>query len=283
LDFLQSAKNWSFDELSLASDLVPDRDLGVELHGDLFGGTISYAAGIFNGVADSANTANSDFDNDKEFAGRLFFQPLKTSGIEALQGLGFGVSGTYGDESGATAVSKYKTDGQQSLFTYRSAVVGDGTHWRISPQGYYYYGPFGVLAEYVESSQKVASGANEATLNNNAWDVTVSWILTGEKNQYNNNVTPDNPFNPAKGHWGAWGLFARYAQLDIDSDAFPIFADPTTSAKSADAWSVGLSWWLNKNIRVNTDFSRTTFSGGASGAVTKEPEEVFFTRIQLAF
>ncbi|HUA67670.1 MAG TPA: porin [Candidatus Saccharimonadales bacterium] len=283
LEYLQSTKNWAFNELSLASDLVPNRDLGVELHGDLLGGTISYAAGIFNGVADSANTANSDFDNDKEFAGRLFFQPLITTDITALQGLGFGVSGSYGDETGASAVNKYKTDGQQTWFSYRSTVSGDGERWRISPQGYYYYGPFGVLAEYVQSSEKVAAGANTATLNNRAWDVTASWILTGEKNQYNNNLSPNNPFNPAKGHWGALGLFARYAQLDIDSDAFPLFADPTTSAKSADAWSVGLSWWLNKNIRVNTDFSRTTFSGGNSGAVTKDPEEVFFTRIQLAF
>jgi phosphate-selective porin OprO and OprP len=284
LEFLQSTKNWSFNELSLASDLVPDRDLGVELHGDLFGGVISYAAGIFNGVADGGNaTGSGDFDNHQEFDGRLFFQPLKTSDIELLQGLGFGVGGTYGDENSASYNSSYKTDGQQTWFSYASGVTTDGTHWRISPQGYYYYGPFGVLAEYVESSQKLKAGANTATLNNNAWEVSASWILTGEKNQYNNNVTPDDPFNPLKGHWGAWGLSARYAQLNIDSDAFPIFASPTTYAKSADAWSVGMSWWLNKNIRVNTDFSRTTFSGGDSGTVTKKPEDVFFTRIQLGF
>jgi phosphate-selective porin OprO and OprP len=282
LEYLQSAQNWSFNELSLASDLVPDRDLGVELHGDLFGGVVSYAAGIFNGVADSANTANGDFDNDKDFAGRLFFEPLKSTRIAALQGLGFGVGGSYGDQSGTSAVNKYKTDGQQTLFSYRSTVSGDGEHWRISPQGYWYYGPFGVLTEYVQSSEKVVAGANSATLNDHAWEVTASWILTGEKNSYQG-VTPDEAFDPFKGHWGAVGLFARYAQLDIDSDAFPIFADPTTSAKSADAWSVGLSWWLNKNVRVNADFSRTTFSGGANGAVTREPEEVFFTRIQLAF
>lgn len=283
LEYLQSDTYLPFNERSLVTDLVPGRDLGVELHGDLFVGVVSYAAGIFNGVADAANTANSDFDNDKEFAGRLFFQPLKKSSIEALQGFGFGVSGSYGDESGTSALaSKYTTDGQQKFFGYNSNVSGNGTHWRISPQGYYYYGSFGLLGEYVESSQKVIAGANTGTIDNSAWQVVGSWFLTGEENSYKG-VTPAHPFNPANGQWGAWELSARYAHLGIDSDAFPLFANPNTSAKSADAWSVGLNWWLNKNVRVLTSFSRTTFSGGASGAVTKKPEEALFTRVQLAF
>jgi len=44
-----------------------------------------------------------------------------------------------------------------------------------------------------------------------------------------------------------------------------------------------VNWYLNKNIRVNTSFSRTTFIGGATGTVTKQPEEVLFTRAQLSF
>lgn len=282
LEFLQAAKDNAFNEYTLVKNLGPGRDLGVELLGDLFGETVSYAAGIFNGVADGSNASNGDSDNTIDFEGRLFIQPWKQSKITALQGLGFGVGGTYGDQNGTKAVNKYTTDGLQTFFAYRSGVAGDGAHWRISPQGYYYYGPFGLLAEYIESSQKVSSGAGTATLNNSAWEVTGSWILTGEKNSYKG-VTPDAAFNPAQGHWGAWGLFARYAQLDVDSAAFPVFADPTTSANSAEAWSVGLSWWLNKNIRVMTSYSRTTFYGGQSGTVTKEAEEVFFTRIQLAF
>src|ERR1035437_10267639 len=57
LEYLQSDTYLPFNERSLVTDLVPGRDLGVELHGDLFGGVVRYAAGIFNGVADAANTA----------------------------------------------------------------------------------------------------------------------------------------------------------------------------------------------------------------------------------
>jgi phosphate-selective porin OprO/OprP len=80
-------------------------------------------------------------------------------------------------------------------------------------------------------------------------------------------------------------LVGRYAELNVDKAAFPIFADPGTSASSAQAWAVGLNWYLNRDIRVDTSFSRTRFDGGtgAKATVTRQPENVFFTRMQLAF
>src|SRR5208282_671630 len=48
LEQLQQDRDILFNERSLATDLVPNRDVGFELHGDLFDGRASYAAGIFN-------------------------------------------------------------------------------------------------------------------------------------------------------------------------------------------------------------------------------------------
>ena len=150
-----------FNERSLATDLVPNRDLGAELHGDLFGGVASYAAGIFNGAPDyNGTTTNADYDNNKAFAGRVFFQPWKTSDVTPLKGLGFGLGGSYEVDRSATNTATgltpgYTTDGQQKFFSYSSGVYANGTHWRLSPQGYYYYGPFGLLGEYVISDQQV--------------------------------------------------------------------------------------------------------------------------------
>jgi phosphate-selective porin OprO/OprP len=172
-------------------------------------------------------------------------------------------------------------------------VVADGNHWRLSPQAYYYYGPFGFLGEYVISDQAVSRAGVEpfssAHLQNTAWEVSASWVLTGEDVTYAGGVVPRRSFSPASGAWGAWQLVGRYAQLNIDSDVFPLYADPSISASSASAWSVGLNWYLNRNVRVNTSFSRTTFSGGggagtsAPATVTRKPENVLFTRVQLAF
>jgi phosphate-selective porin OprO/OprP len=297
LEQLQADANLSFNERALPTGLVPNRDLGAALNGDLFGGTVNYAAGIFNGVGDARNSNNADFEDGAEFAGRLFLQPFQKSDWSALKGLGFGAGGSYGDSSTANALpattggatAGYFTDGQQQFFAYRNTVVASGMHWRVSPQGYYYFGPFGLLGEYVISSQDVQTNAlNTTELKNTAWQVAGSWVLTGEDASYKG-VLPARPFNPARGHWGAVQLVARYAQLKIDSAAFPVFADSTVSARSADAWSVGLNWYLNRNVLVKTSFSRTTFSGGggagntAPSIVTRQPENVLFTRVQLAF
>jgi phosphate-selective porin OprO/OprP len=294
LEALQSDGYMVLNERSLASDLVPNRDIGFELHGDLFSGRASYAAALLNGAPDytTPTPAPLAVDDDKAFAGRLFLQPFKTSDEDYLQGLGFGAGGSYEDDRGTAATSDltggYKTDGQQTFFNYATGVFASGVHWRLSPQGYYYYGPLSVLGEYVVSDQQVRTAAAKADVRNTAWEVNAGWVLTGEKAAYNG-VTPLHPFNLHNGGWGAWQIVARYSALDVDGDAFPAFAT-AGSASSAHAWSVGLNWYLNRDIRVNTSFSRTTFgTGHATGAgtslapITAQPENVLFTRVQLAF
>jgi phosphate-selective porin OprO and OprP len=287
LEELQSEPVTGFNERAFPTALMPNRDIGFQLWGDVADGRLSYAAGVFNGVGDGRTTANSDFEDHREFAGRLFLLPFKGTGLTALQNLGFGVGGSWGNTfSSATGLaSAYLTDGQQQLFAYTNGVVANGEHWRVSPQGYYYWGPFGLLGEYVISHQKVSKGATTATLENTAWQIAGCWVLTGEEASYTG-LTPKHPFDPRSSHWGALQLVARYADLDFDDHAFPIFANPATSASEAKAWAVGLNWYLNKNIRVNASFSRTTFDGSINpkaATVVRQPEEVIFSRLQLAF
>ncbi len=291
LEQLQADANTSFNERALPTDLVPNRDIGFQLFGDVSDGVLNYAAGVFNGVGDGRNSGNVDFEDHREFAGRLFFQPFKKTSIAPLQSFGFGVGGSWGNTfSNATGLpSGFLTDGQQTFFSYNPTngiVVGNGTHWRISPQNYYYYGPFSLISEYVISDQQVSKGAgNTADLQNTAWQVSAGWVLTGEDASYAG-ITPRRPFSLAAHQWGAFQIVARYAELDVDNAAFPVYANPAISASGAQAWAIGLNWYLNKNIRVNTSFSHTDFSGhidGKKATVTRQPEEVLFARLQLSF
>jgi phosphate-selective porin OprO/OprP len=300
LEYLQSDQVTLFNERALPTALVPGRDVGFQIWGDVAGGVVSYAAGIFNGLGDGRSTSNTDFDDHHEFAGRLFAQPFKATGKDALRGLGFGAGGSWGDYSVTNAVglpngNGYGTDGQQQFFAYNpttGAVVADGEHWRVAPQGYYYFGPLGLLGEYTISSQRVRRNIapfESARLNHTGWQVAASWVLTGEDASFTG-LTPRHAFDPRNNRWGAFQIVGRYAELDIDDDAFPLFANPLTSATGAQSWSAGLNWYLNKNLLIKASYSRTTFTGGGAGAgatapaaVTRQPEDVFFTRMQLSF
>ena len=293
LEALQTDRDLLFNERSLVTDLVPNRDLGLEFHGDVLGGAVSYALGVFSGGYDyNGTTVNAPTQDDKAFEGRLVFQPLKNSDVSALRGLGFGVAGSYladhPQTNSATGLTPgYTTDGQQKFFSYNAGVNANGAGWRVSPQAYYYYGPLGVLGEYVISDQEVASLTKKADLENKAWEVTGSWVLTGEDASYAG-VTPRHPFDPHIGGWGAWQLVARYASLSVDSKAFADgFASPTKNADGANAWSVGLNWYLNRNVRADLSFSHTTFDGftgkASPGTVPAQAENALFSRIQVAF
>jgi phosphate-selective porin OprO and OprP len=311
LERLVSATDLRFIERGFPTSLVPNRDLGLQLGGDVAGGVINYSVGYFNGVSDGGssdgNTPTPDAENDTkgDWAARVFVQPFANSDNFALRGLGFGVAGTYVDVSGNTTTTllpSYRTPGQQTFFSYRTntAAAGttpatngtfaDGERLRITPQAYYYLGRFGVLGEYVTVSQDVTrvtptAGTRSASLDNAAWQVQFAWFLTGEDESFRG-FTPASIFSLENRTWGAFELVARYHELDIDDDAFTgganSFANPASAASKASAWGVGLNWYLNQNYKWSLNYDVTTFEGGAASG-DRPDEEAIFTRFALQF
>jgi phosphate-selective porin OprO/OprP len=289
IERLQSGANLLFVERALPNNLVPNRDVGAQLHGELAKGAITYAVGAFNGVADGAS-ADNDNGDEKDFVGRFFILPFKNTSIATLQGLGLGVAGSSGSQQGSAAspnLSSFKTPAQQPFFSFRAdgssagTTLASGKRSRIAPQGYYYWGAFGVLSEYVISHQEVTRGANLARLKDTAWQVAASYVLSGQKLAYKG-VVLSKPFEPRENNWGAFELAARYSKLNVDKAAFPIFADPTKSAQTATAWAVGINWYLNKNIKFTVDYEQTGFEGGANTG-DRKPEKIMFSRLQLSY
>lgn len=287
LERLQSGTDILFVERGFPTNLVPNRDLGVQLFGDLAGGNVSWAAGVFNGVPDGGS-GDLDSNDGKDYAARLFFQPF-LAGNGAWKGLGFGLAASTGDQEGTTAstgLAGYRTPGQQTFFSYRSdgtaagTVIADGERFRLSPQGHLYRGPFGLLAEYAVSRQEVRRADVSAELENTSWQVEGSWVFGGEPTF--RAVSPKKPFDREAKTWGAFEIKARYGRLEVDEDSFPVFANPASSAEAADEWGIGFNWYLNRNVRVYLDYERTEFEGGAS-AGDREDENILFSRFQIAF
>ncbi len=287
LEQLQSTSALAAIERGLPTELTPGRDLGVQLQGDV--GTLNYAVGVFNGVVDGRDAATRNPDNEFEATGRVFWEPFRND-ASALSGLGFGIAASVADKFGAgnNLLPRYRTPGQVQFFGYRGEVAADGLHRRWSPQAYYYYGPFGAQAEYATSEQevRVASGANAGRvehLEHSAWQLSAGWVLTGEDAGYRGVARPNNPFTADGAGWGAYELIGRVGELDVDDDAFPLFANPATAASRVRAWSVGLNWYLTQNLRLATVWSQARFDGGAAGGADREDEKSLFTRAQLNF
>lgn len=257
LERLQGGGDIKFIERSYVTNaILPNRDLGVTVSGDLFSNKLNYGVGIVNGVADGGNiSTGTEYNGEREYTARLFTTPFIDSD-SALAGLGFGIGATYTDFTGEqnlnytdtaaadatrNGLPSYVTEGQQTFFRYGANALADGKRFRFTPQASYYNGPFGLITEYARVDQDVSltnknngdgaatpsatndpltivSGTNKK-LSHDAWQVAVSYLITGEDASFKG-VKPKNDFDLDKGGWGAWELVARYSEINLDEDTF---------------------------------------------------------------
>jgi phosphate-selective porin OprO/OprP len=290
LERLQSASDTAFIVRAAPTALVPSRDVGFQLHGDMREGLLAYALMASNGAPDGGGV-DADSNDGKEVAARIFLHPFRGGDRASLENLGFGLAGTHGTNQGtpaATGLGTYKSPGDLTIFTYRSdgtapgTVVADGNRTRWSPQAYLYAGRFGLLTEYVSSAQVVRLGAQEASLTHTAWQGTFTVALTDDAVSYRG-VNPKKPFESGKPGKGAVELAARYSRIDFDEGSFPLFADPAKSTRSAAEAALGVSWWMTRQVRLMLNLDRTVFEGGAAGGADRETETVVLSRFQLSF
>ncbi len=279
LERLMSARELLFVARAFPTQLAPNRDVGVQVYGDIRGGALNYAVAALNGVPDGG-MGDVDTNNAKEIVARAFVQPFKNGPVELLNGLGFGLAGSSGSQQGS--LPSFKTSTLAAFFSYAPGVIADGGRYRLSPQAYYYAGPFGMLTEYVYSSQEVASGSKLGRIQNRAWQVAASYVLSGGKPSYRG-VSPLRVFNPKEGVLGAFELAARYNELDIDPEAFSSgFANLTKSARQASAWEVGLNWYMTKVIKFVINYEQTRFQGGGPQG-DRPTEHAVLSRFQVGF
>ncbi len=298
LERLQSASDIRFVQRGFPTSLAPNRDLGLQIAGDVLDGRLSYAAAVMNGAIDGGSSetlGDVDINDDKEYAVRLFSHPFAQSDSFLLRGFGVGVAGTWTDQVGTALqplLPSFRTPEGVTFFRYRAdttPTIADGERTRIAPQFYYYAGRLGILGEYTEVSQDVSritgTGVRTDTIDTTGWQLAASWFLTGEEASYRG-FQPKSTFSPGEG-WGAFELVARVQQLDIDEAAFAggldSFADPEAAAESATGWTVGLNWYLNENLKWMLDYERTSYDGGALGGADRDDTDALLLRMAVGF
>ena len=314
LERLQGDADRVFLEQALIANLSSQRDVGAQLWGDIAGGFVHYVAGIFNGSPDNAG-ADTDINHAKDFIGRLFVHPFRTDTLKDFGNLGVGVSVQSGNRKGRlptavtglpipsvpaqTGLSPFRTAGQTTFFQYyapatdTTGAMTTFTHersTRVNPQLYYYYESIGLLTEYMWLKQGVQRGNSTAELTQQSAAVTASYTFNGRENY--DGTTPFVGFDREKGALGALVLAARWSWLAVDEATFPTYANPVTSARSAQAFGAAVTWVPRRTARFSVSWEQTRFDGGAGMAASgmtpavignRQTENVIIGRAQANF
>jgi len=284
--------NWiDFVERSLANNLVPSRDVGVMLHGDLFQEVINYGIGLCNGYRINQS---QDTDDHKDVVGRLIFSPFLRLNNRFLKGFHVGGSFTYGkqesDEDEWWNKGEFKTAAGTQFLEFDDDVLHDGTRRRYGTELSWFLGPFSIKGEWMTlRMDDLWSEGQKEDFRADAGYISLSYFLTGEHQPFKKGVVqrviPKKHFDPHKKTWGAWQLVARYSFLDTERNIFKEgFADSKRYTDRAEAYTLGVNWYLNDMVRMMFNYVRTEFDEDILYRNERiDSEDVFLGRFQLVW
>ncbi|HEY7649542.1 MAG TPA: porin [Methylomirabilota bacterium] len=255
-------------ERSMVNELVPSRDVGVMLQGQLFNRVLAYAVGVFNGAGINA----SDNNNEKDVAGRIVLAPFRNTDSFFLKGLQIGINGTYGDEDARTSAQGRTSARTTNRFRFFAPQPTNGNRYRYGGDLAWLVGPVSFKAEYdrqIDERKKLGPGGTDLDdVIATGWYVTGTFLLTGENSVLNGPVIPRSPFSPLAGKLGpgAWELVARYQELRFRSDDRVDFFDgninngvpggSSSAENGAQAVTGGINWYLNARVRAMVNYTQ---------------------------
>ncbi len=272
--------------VSPASFLLPVRETGLELVGELDHGLVTYNAALSNGSYAGPITDN-DVDSGKDVIVRLYSHPFHASGIAALEQLGIGLGASYGVHRGTLAnpeTPALRTYGNAVFFAFRAdgtaagTVTADGGVARVVPHLTYAYGPVAAYADYTR--ERDAFGAS--TVGFDAASATVTVALTGERASPFGRIVVAHPIDLARGQYGGFQVVAGGGEVRVGNAAFTAgLANPATSMQRADVIGGGVNWYPTNGLGLLVDVSRTTFTAFA-GAAARPAEATIYARLELS-
>jgi phosphate-selective porin OprO/OprP len=281
MERLHSASNLLFIDRAFPTSVAPNRDLGLQVLGDVKGGVFSYLAGVMNGVPDGGS-ADLDTNDGKDVSARLVLRPFTRNATSPLRGLGVAVSASTGEQSSAPLPAFRTPTLQQTFYSYATGASASGRRNRYSPQVFFFRGPFGGWAEYVHTEVPVTRAGITGDVAHTAWQVAGSWVLTGESaTDAGAGIRPRSIFDPSTGHWGALQIAARVHELAIDQRAFDLGFAAAGASRKAQAWTLGLNWILTGNVKYTLNFERTVFDENRDGARPAENGIAFRTQLNF--
>ena len=115
------------------------------------------------------------------------------------------------------------------------------------------------------------------------WYAQASYALTGEARPWNpatgtfTGLKPTNPVDFEGGGWGAWELAARYSVSDLDWNEGAGAVVPVGGIRGGEqkAWTAGLNWYVNNNIKFMLDYQWIDVDRLSTGAANAYGTGIF--------
>ncbi len=243
--------------------LAPARNVGVMMHGEDVFDRVDYAIGLSNGLRDS------DFEekrNEKDVVGRVAVRPF--FGLPVLGSLQLGLSAAYGEETDGFDPEAFASPLKIRYFHFAEGVAADGSRLRMSPEASFFVGPLGFAAQYLVQRQEVANKKVQGPrveVPIQGYYALATAVLTGERRtSYAEFVRPRRPVSLSHG-WsgtGALELVLRTSGLWVGQRAFEEryrLVEPAGIARGSMDLTVGLNWYLNRWVWVQSNFEHTIF------------------------
>jgi phosphate-selective porin OprO/OprP len=283
LELLQSSGSQRFLENGYVTQLLPNRDLGVQVYGKTMGQKIDWKAGIFNGAVDGHNgAASTNSNNSFDLAGSVHLYPFRDDDSSMWKGLGVGVAASWGRNHRDVSL---RIRNQQQLDVLTSKEISEnGTLWRINPQLTYYRGPFGLMAEYMLSSRVLGQNAaiGYKRYYNEAWSIEAGYVLTGESNSYGM-IVPSRPFRLGTDGIGAWEVVMRYTALRMDRSLWDNGLLSNQQPNEANGWGVAVNWYATENWKAILSYDYTDYTGGNANGGDRKADQAILSRVQVNF
>jgi phosphate-selective porin OprO/OprP len=303
------------------TNLAPNRQEGLMVHGQVLNLTTDYALGIFNGPRRSFDGT----DTNKNLYGYLNVKPFLHSGIGWLEHLNVGASLNGGNTHNVTQPTIFQTGNDQSasipqlnasptFLVLNSKTIEDGARMEWAADTAYYYRSCTMLAAYYGGTQDYALASATASTTTAAlgsafatgafagvaglhrvrvplegWTAACTCFLTGEQiTRRVYLVEPIRPFGYYNGRFnpGAIEIYSRFSDLQLGHQIFTGgFADPKQWTNRANTVDTGVNWYWNHYVRLDFDWQHCMWGNPVYLSPTERTkhEEFYWMRFQLFF
>lgn len=254
---LTGAGDLDFIDRSRAANLLaPGRSVGLSVHGRVARRIVGYDVGTF--VADGTRSG---------LAGPAFAEPTTAARVTVRPRGGSRRAGAISDvEIGVAAVTSELRDGRASIRgrltsseTFFPPVLVSGRRLRVGGDLDWRPGPFGVRGEFLRADDarqhQGLMGETLPPLRAQGWYVSGVWAIAGR--------TAHAQANDSFAVRGLTGLelAARVEQLSLGTPGAPALQVWTPRAEQLStvtdrAWTFGVTWTLNRLVRVQANAVR---------------------------